>query len=393
MAVKRIVTPNRFIGESTDTKYTQATNSRVRNGDTFYEQDTGDLYITYDGTNWVLKPNKVSLVEPVTGKPRRIHVKPVFGNFAATVDQHGIGHLVRGGYGLTAGNGGNVDLGIGYLAHLESTSAGADVASFGIPLNIPVNKINTLTYIEKTQDDTDKQPNISFRLDSAQRGAWAHEQGTSTTSMYLVNYNVTSAASDNDWQIIDPLDDTTWQLKNWHTRIATPDATIAADDASSTYAQYAATDIGDYYIKELVVAYTGDTKGDWAKVGSLVINGIEYIFDLNPNDKIVHYYIKQTTATISETLFPQTPFRLLSLDIHTSGALDTGEDLTITKDAGMDAYFDGVVLSDDLFIGSRTSEFYDFGNNRVFAADDKLVIAQANGSAVDVGIDVAWEVL
>ncbi len=55
MAVKRLVTPERFIGISTDTKPTDGATS-VRPGATFLEYDTGLLYITYDGTNWVVKP-------------------------------------------------------------------------------------------------------------------------------------------------------------------------------------------------------------------------------------------------------------------------------------------------------------------------------------------------
>ena len=58
MTVKRIVAPNKFVGLSVaggDTKPTEASNSAVREGSTFYEYDTGKLYITYDGTNWVIK--------------------------------------------------------------------------------------------------------------------------------------------------------------------------------------------------------------------------------------------------------------------------------------------------------------------------------------------------
>lgn len=56
MTVQRIVTPNRFIGKSSDTKPTEATHpGRVRIGDTFYERDTGLLFITYNGTDWVEK--------------------------------------------------------------------------------------------------------------------------------------------------------------------------------------------------------------------------------------------------------------------------------------------------------------------------------------------------
>ena len=60
MTVKRIVSPNRFIG-ATGEQPTEATIPRVRVGDTFYDKDTGILYITYDGTNWVEKDTIVRL--------------------------------------------------------------------------------------------------------------------------------------------------------------------------------------------------------------------------------------------------------------------------------------------------------------------------------------------
>jgi len=65
MAVKRIVTPNRFIG-GTGEQPTQATIPRVRVGDTFYDKDTGILYITYDGTNWAVKETKVNIKHVIT---------------------------------------------------------------------------------------------------------------------------------------------------------------------------------------------------------------------------------------------------------------------------------------------------------------------------------------
>ena len=54
MAVKKIVSPERFIGTSTDDKPTDGATS-VRPGATFYAYDTDTLYITYDGTTWVVK--------------------------------------------------------------------------------------------------------------------------------------------------------------------------------------------------------------------------------------------------------------------------------------------------------------------------------------------------
>ncbi len=47
--------PRKHIGLSTDTKPTEAANSPIPAGSTFYEYDTGILFITYDGTSWVEK--------------------------------------------------------------------------------------------------------------------------------------------------------------------------------------------------------------------------------------------------------------------------------------------------------------------------------------------------
>ena len=51
MTVRKIVTPERYIGLAGDTKPTA-----VRSGATYYAYDSNDLYITYDnGANWSLK--------------------------------------------------------------------------------------------------------------------------------------------------------------------------------------------------------------------------------------------------------------------------------------------------------------------------------------------------
>lgn len=50
--------PKKFIGLSTDTKPTVASHSGLpvpTTGSEFWEYDTGDIYITYDGTNWSKK--------------------------------------------------------------------------------------------------------------------------------------------------------------------------------------------------------------------------------------------------------------------------------------------------------------------------------------------------
>ena len=60
MSVKLITTIQRFTGLSTDTKPTGAV------GCTFLEYDTGKLYETPDGTNWVLKSAENALFQTTT---------------------------------------------------------------------------------------------------------------------------------------------------------------------------------------------------------------------------------------------------------------------------------------------------------------------------------------
>jgi len=53
MTVSKIpIQAHHYVGASTDTKPTAATHDTPI-GSTFFEHDTGILYITYDGTNWV----------------------------------------------------------------------------------------------------------------------------------------------------------------------------------------------------------------------------------------------------------------------------------------------------------------------------------------------------
>jgi hypothetical protein len=57
--LKHSIKVNRYIGASTDTKPTidapAGLSSPLPIGSTFFEYDTGLMYIIYDGTNWVLK--------------------------------------------------------------------------------------------------------------------------------------------------------------------------------------------------------------------------------------------------------------------------------------------------------------------------------------------------
>lgn len=333
--------------------------------------------------------------------PRRIHVKPVFACYDSNgVEGHGIGHLIRGAYGVAAGTGGGIDLGIGYAGLLEIGADTAVVPTFAIPLNIPLNKIDTLTYLGKMNTDNTASENIrgiSLRIDADRSGAWAHNTGSTSgmSDMYLSNNSPTTVGQ-NDWELIEPLGDAFYTLQKWHTACDTPDGAIPASTASKTFADFKATDLGDLYVKQLLFVkqgtYTTPAKGDWAMVAGLVINGIEYIFDLPDNQKIQHFYIENTGASISETMYPQTPFRLLSIDLFAGAAL-AGNALTITKDAGFSAWHDTVIYSFDIATAATKSHYHTFEGKECFAADDKLVIAVGNSGSEDVGIDVTYEIL
>lgn len=64
--VKHGIPIHRYIGASSDTKPTKATHDTPQ-GSTFYEYDTGLMWITYDGVNWVEKETTVK-ISPLGGK-------------------------------------------------------------------------------------------------------------------------------------------------------------------------------------------------------------------------------------------------------------------------------------------------------------------------------------
>ena len=59
MAVKMLATIKRFIGTSFDTKPVTTSDGIVPAASTFWEWDTQKMWITYDGTNWVIKTDEV----------------------------------------------------------------------------------------------------------------------------------------------------------------------------------------------------------------------------------------------------------------------------------------------------------------------------------------------
>lgn len=59
---KNAIQIHRYIGDSSDVKPTKATHD-TPNGSTFFEHDTGIMWLTHDGTTWVKVDRRVQLVE------------------------------------------------------------------------------------------------------------------------------------------------------------------------------------------------------------------------------------------------------------------------------------------------------------------------------------------
>ena len=162
-----------------------------------------------------------------------------------------------------------------------------------------------------------------------------------------------------------------------------------------TWAQFQ-TDIlfKHWRIYRITFDYGWEASGtfDDAWMADIKLNGqvIRMRPDSGGSGRIGRRHYEVTTGALAGTLAPKTPFRLLSIDVHSDAVLDTGEALTLTKDALMGDHFDTVLLSEDLFIGSRTSFFAIFGDGYDFMAGDEIDLAQANGSNDDIGVTLTY---
>lgn len=164
-----------------------------------------------------------------------------------------------------------------------------------------------------------------------------------------------------------------------------------------TWAQFQGDEcFNTWTVYKITIEYGWEASGtfDDAWVADIQLNGQKIMLkpDSGGSGRIARRYVEQAGAgAVALTIAPKTPYRLLTLDVHASAVLDTGEVLTITKDAGRGTSFDTVVLSEDLFIGSRTSYFATFGEGYDFDPDDELDIAQANGSGDTIGVAVRYQ--
>ena len=148
-------------------------------------------------------------------------------------------------------------------------------------------------------------------------------------------------------------------------------------------------------IYRITIEYGWEASGTFEEVWIADIKVNKQMLFMKPDSvgtgRIAQRLVSVDTGAVAFTIAPKTPYKLLSMDVHSSAVLDTGEALTLTKDAGASSFFDTLIFSQDLFIGSVISLHVVFGDGYCFPAEDEIDLAQANGSNDDLGITLIYQ--
>ncbi|KKN22969.1 hypothetical protein LCGC14_0909720 [marine sediment metagenome] len=377
MAVRIVAQPRKYIGLSTDTKPTEASSSAVREGSTFYEYDTELIYITYDGTNWVLKGDASAGISWLFGEPTLIAgnrgdavwSKP---GISPYYQKSGTGWLANL-YGGVQGTNGN-DFAALYISVNDLPTPAFTSALWTYYMSAAeVYGINMVIWLHDPTDN-DKRVEVTqapSHGDLEKGAGWnAHELNTATTQFFYFGEGVSGSGLTAGTQY-------TW-------------AQFQADVVFKTWTIYRISlEFGFYTTGEFDDAWIADVK----------LNGI--VIPLKPDSggsgRIGHRrYEQATSADVAFTLAPKTDYRLLSLSVHVDTVPATGEALTLTVDsillnATNADHFDTLILSEDMFIGSRTSLFIPFGEGYDFGETEEIDVFQTNGGDDDWGIVLTYQ--
>jgi len=320
------------------------------------------------------------------------------------VDQHGglrIGRPVFGEPTLAAANNGSANWAQGIVSPLDQKSptgwlaclyGGLQTGDDWARLNIPVDEL----LLTKFTDVTGITQWTYWMTNAETMGVnivfWVHDPTDSSKRAEITQLaNVTGLAKAAGWNK-HILSSATQQFF-WYGENVTGSGLTAG--TQYTLAQFIADVVfSTYTIYRITIEFGWEASGTFedAFVGDLMLNGI--VIPLKPDSSgsgRIAQRLSDNAAAVAFTIAPKTPYKLLSMDVHASAVLDTGEALTITKDAGAGANFDTVIFSQDLFIGSVTSLHAVFGDGYEFPAEDELDVAQANGSSDSIGITVKYQ--
>jgi hypothetical protein len=361
---KLAISTHRFIGLSTATKDTG-----VPIGSTWYEYDTGDTYITYDGTNWSIKDSSNSSIlwkfgHPVcrsTGVSQSYWAKSVISPY------------------LQKGSGWSIILNGG-------VQSGSNWAGVYIPVNeLLVTQFNTAKwayYMTGTETmgvnivlwvhdptDFDKRAEITQLGSVVEKAAgWdAHEFDSTDTGIFFYGENTTGTGLTAGTQY-------TW-------------AEFQADALFKTWTIY-----------RVSLEYGWEASGTFDPVWLAQISLNDQNIDLQPTrddlEAPVFQYHTATTGALATALSPKTPFRLLSVHLKVNTAGTTDEAFTINLDAGRVAtVYDTLFLSQNTKTPALTSLFASFGEGYDFMEDDEIDCAWANTENRTYGLTYAFRVL
>ncbi len=236
--------------------------------------------------------------------------------------------------------------------------------------NAEVYGVNIVIWVHDPKDP-DKRAEVTQAPSGAtlEKGAgWnAHELNPATTQFFYYGENVTSA----DGTATELTAGTQYTWNQFRT-----------DKVFQTWTIYRVTlEWGWYSTGTFESAYVADVR--------LNKHTIFLRPDSGGSGRIANRFFTVTSGDFAGSLEPKTPFELLSVAIKTSAVLDTGEDFTLDVDATRGAAYDVNIITEDLFVGSRTSYFATF-ENRHFRADDVLDFFQTNGSDDTIGMTIQY---
>lgn len=364
---KRIVAPERHIGLSTKTKPTHQ-----RAGATFYERDTGLLFITYDdGTNWVIKRD-VSGGEG-TGNW-------LFGNPVLRMGGEGRVGWVKDTGNLEALY---VKSTSGYMANLYGgeQSGSNNWAAVFIPVNeLPVPAFNTALWTYRLTDALTYGVNIVV---------WIHDPSDNDKRAEVTQSgSATSLAKADGWNAHEfPSGDSEmlWYGEN----TGSPDICQTAGSVTYTWAQYQSDAVfSTWTIYRISLEMGWYSTGTFTDVWVADVKLNDVVIPLSPRDGEIigretksTYIATDTTSTVRVTAITPAAtkrVRILNIFASTSNAtaalfevyFGTGDNITI---AATKAIFAAVL---DLGVNDWAGASY--GENGPLGGLGELVSIRAN---------------
>ena len=266
---------HRYMGLSTDTKPTKAAPLGLApptNASTFYEHDTGELWITYDSTTWV---------------PKDIGSKRAWTFGTPTLRQANAGQASWSRYQYQKG-------GTGWNAKLEGgAQSGDDWASMFVPVNeLPLSELATVLWSYHKADSV--QSGVALEI-------WAHDPNDfskrAEIGQTMDAVGVTAGWHSEELTITD--DEFKWWGENVTDADGSAPDTCTTTNTNYTWAEYITDSVFStwtIYRIELVIGWVGAGTLLPAHLAEVVINGT--VIPLGPKSGKSSVDVLQTKTII-----------------------------------------------------------------------------------------------